>query len=53
MKKMSVEGNLGAQSASEMSKAFPRPIKKSGSIPSNPLTYRKPKIEGGQGPHAV
>ncbi len=53
MKKMSVEGNIGAQRGSEIGKAFPRPIKKSGDTPSNPLTYRKPKIEGGQGPHAV
>lgn len=49
MKKLKVSGDIGAQRAAEMpGKGF-----KKGKTPHNPLQYRKPKIEGGQGPRAV
>jgi hypothetical protein len=46
-----VKGDLGAYRQEEAKKVFGR--KMGGSAIRNPLTYRKPAIEGGQGPHAV
>lgn len=53
MDKMKVEGNLGAKRKQAASAFFGRKIKKAGEFPQNYLPYRKPKIEGGQGPRAV
>jgi hypothetical protein len=45
-----VKGDLGAYRQVEAKKVFK---KLPGKDISNPLSYRKPAIEGGQGPHAV
>lgn len=51
----SPKGDLGALSERELSAAFPRRIKKSGGIMSNPLSYRRPSVANdyGNGPSAV
>lgn len=50
-----VKGDLGHYRGVEASRAFSNPIKKAGRTGAcaKPLTYRKPAIEGGEGPHAV
>lgn len=47
--------DIGKAAQDEALKVFKRPIKRSGSavVASAHLPYRKPSIEGGQGPHAV
>ena len=47
--------NIGLMAQKEAIKAFANPIKKAGKEidPAACLPYRKPAIEGGQGPHAV
>jgi len=40
---LSPKGDLGARRAAELDGAFPRQIKRSGGIPSNPLKYRRPE----------
>lgn len=50
-----VKGDLGYYRGVETGKVFTRPIKKAGRTGAcaKALTYRKPAIEGGEGPHAV
>jgi len=50
-----VKGDLGYYRGVEAGRAFENPIKKAGRTGAcaKPLTYRKPAIEGGEGPHAV
>jgi hypothetical protein len=50
-----VKGDLGYYRGVEAGRAFANPIKKAGRTGAcaKPLTYRKPAIEGGEGPHAV
>ena len=47
--------NIGLMVQKEAMKAFSNPIKKAGKPidPAAALPYRKPAIEGGEGPHAV
>lgn len=47
--------NIGLTQQKESLRAFPNPIKKAGPNvdPAKYLPYRKPAIEGGEGPHAV
>ena len=47
--------NIGMMTQKEAMKAFSNPIKKAGKPidPAAALPYRKPAIEGGEGPHAV
>lgn len=53
MNKMKIEGDLSAKHESAGAAFFKRKIKGSGKGNMPALAYRKPKIEGGQGPHAV
>jgi hypothetical protein len=50
-----VKGDIGYYRGVEAGRAFSNPIKKAGRTGAcaKPLTYRKPAIEGGSGPHAV
>lgn len=50
-----VKGDLGYYRGIEAGRAFSNPIKKAGRTGAcaKPLTYRKPAIEGGEGPRAV
>ena len=50
-----VKGDIGHYRGIEAGRAFSNPIKKAGRTGAcaKPLTYRKPAIEGGEGPHAV
>jgi hypothetical protein len=41
---LSPKGDIGAARAAEISKAFRRPIKRSGDIPANKLKYRAPSV---------
>jgi hypothetical protein len=47
--------NIGLMAQKETMKAFGNPIKRAGKPidPAGYLPYRKPAIEGGEGPHAV
>jgi len=52
---ISPRGDLGALSEHERMKMFPHSIKNAGKTLTGTqhLPYRKPAIEGGEGPHAV
>jgi hypothetical protein len=52
---VSPRGDLGSMSEHERKMFFPHPIKDAGKTLAGTqhLPYRKPAIEGGEGPHAV